>query len=333
MARVNDAHPGVALSHVAEMRREGKLCDVVLQVGDCEFKAHRVVLAGSSPYFMAMFAGEMEESKREVVTIHDISASAFETLLDYCYTSRVEVTEENVQDLLAAAGILQLGWVETACCDFLAEKIDANNCLGIRAFADSHGCLDLQETADLYAQQHFLDVCQSLEFLQLSSEEMNALISNEDLNVQSEEQVYESVIRWIRHDADGREEHLPKLLRNVRLPVMERGYLISTVSREPLVRRSESCRDLVEQAKDYLLLPEHGTALEGAQICPRRPMRSGELLYAVGGWCSGDAISMVERFSPHTDEWKVVSTMSKRRCGVGVAVLGDVMYAIGELSS
>lgn len=49
----------------------------------------------------------------------------------------------------------------------------------------------------------------------------------------------------------------------------------------------------------------------------------------VGGWCSGDAISSVERFDPQTNEWRMVAPMSKRRCGVGVAVLNSLLYAVG----
>lgn len=49
----------------------------------------------------------------------------------------------------------------------------------------------------------------------------------------------------------------------------------------------------------------------------------------VGGWCSGDAIASVERFDPQTVDWKMVAPMSKRRCGVGVAVLNDLLYAVG----
>jgi kelch-like protein 20 len=53
------------------------------------------------------------------------------------------------------------------------------------------------------------------------------------------------------------------------------------------------------------------------------------IFFAVGGWCSGDAIASVERFDPNTLEWKMVASMSKRRCGVGVAVCADLLYAVG----
>ena len=276
-----------------------------------------------------MFAGELEESKQHVVTIRDIPASIMEVLLDYCYTSTVEITEDNVQYLLPAAGILQLGWVKEVCCEFIKHQLDSTNCLGIRAFADTHSCLELQEAADCYAQQHYLEVLETGEFLELSSEELGRLLESEDLNVQNEEQVFESVMRWVRYDIEARKKYLADVLKHVRLPLLERRYLVSRVGTEPLIRQDEECRDLVDEAKNYLLLPEQRSVLEGPRTRPRKPMKSDEVLYAVGGWCSGDAISMVERYNVHTDEWKVVATMSKRRCGVGVAVLADFLYAIG----
>jgi hypothetical protein len=51
--------------------------------------------------------------------------------------------------------------------------------------------------------------------------------------------------------------------------------------------------------------------------------------FVVGGWCSGDAIASVEMFDPSTNEWRAVAPMSKRRCGVGVGVLNNLLYAVG----
>ena len=36
-----------------------------------------------------------------------------------------------------------------------------------------------------------------------------------------------------------------------------------------------------------------------------------------------------DRFDPHKNEWHMVASMNKRRCGVGVAVLDDLLYAVG----
>jgi len=50
----------------------------------------------------------MCEMEKSVVELHDISASIMEVLLDFVYTETVNVSVENVQDLLPAACLLQL---------------------------------------------------------------------------------------------------------------------------------------------------------------------------------------------------------------------------------
>ena len=85
-------------------------------------------------------------------------------------------------------------------------------------------------------------------------------------------------------------------------------------------------RDLIDEAKNYLLLPQERGQMQGPRTRPRRPVNPYEVLYAVGGWCSGDAIQTVERYDPIREEWNLVAPMNKRRCGVGVAVVGMFIF-------
>lgn len=79
------------------LRLQNQLCDVVLKAGNVEFHAHKVVLASSSPYFYAMFTGELSESRQNVVTLKEIDSTALGLLVDFVYVAEIEVTEENVQ--------------------------------------------------------------------------------------------------------------------------------------------------------------------------------------------------------------------------------------------
>lgn len=103
-------------------------------------------------------------------------------------------------------------------------------------------------------------------------------------------------MKWVQHKVPERRSELPSVLEHVRFALLEREYLVSRVSSEPLIRQNETCRDLVDEAKDYLLLPEKRSQMGGTRTRPRKPMGSNEMMFAVGGWCSGDAINMVERY-------------------------------------
>ena len=96
----------------------------------------------------------MEKSQSEIV-IRDIDEEAVESLVNFAYTSQLEITTNNVQYLLTASAILQMQSVLGACAEFLGQHLSSYNCLAIRNFAESHGCLSLVEQANMYFKTHF----------------------------------------------------------------------------------------------------------------------------------------------------------------------------------
>lgn len=58
--------------------------------------------------------------------------------------------------LLPAANLLQLDYVSGVCAEFLKKQLDVSNCLGIKAFADLHNCMELLSTSEEFIKQHFL---------------------------------------------------------------------------------------------------------------------------------------------------------------------------------
>lgn len=173
---------------------------------------------------------------------------------------------------------------------------------------------------------------ESDEFLLLPVNHLIEMISADELNVKNEEQVYQAVMSWVVQNVLERKQFLSQLLSHVRLPLLSVQYLVTKVGNDPLIKQDQVCRDLVDEAKDYHLLPLGRSSMQGPRTKPRKPFLLVEVLFAVGGWCSGDAISSVEMYDPHNpsnSEWRIVKEMNKRRCGVGVAVLNQHIYAIG----
>lgn len=61
---------------------------------------------------------------------------------------------------------------------------------------------------------------------------------------------------------------------------MSPKFLVGTVGSDLLVRSDEACRDLVDEAKNYLLLPQERPLMQGPRTRPRKPTRRGEVLFA-----------------------------------------------------
>lgn len=100
-------HSNQLLKGLNQLRQRRELCDVELCAGKNRVSAHRVVLSACSPYFNAMFTGKLLESQKQVIYLKDIDESALHILVDFAYTGKAQVTQENVQVLLPAANMLQ----------------------------------------------------------------------------------------------------------------------------------------------------------------------------------------------------------------------------------
>ena len=117
------------------------------------------------------------------------------------------------------------------------------------------------------------------EFLLLSKDALTGIISSDEINVKNEEQVYNSVMNWVKFDLNNRRIFLSEVLGSVRFCLMSPKFLVS-VSSDVLVKNDEACRDLVDEAKNYLLLPNERAHMQGPRTRPRKPIRRGEVLFA-----------------------------------------------------
>lgn len=207
-----------------QLRKEQQLLDVRFRIGDHTFTAHRVVLASCSPYLRAMFTCGMKESSQEEIVLRDIEPLAMELLIDFAYTGQIEVTTENVQDLLPAAGILQLRDLKVACCEFLSDHMDVSNCLGIKQFADMHSCPNLVKKANRFIVRKFADVVKTDEFVDVPHHILCELLINDHLHVENEKQVFDAFLRWIDYDLDGRAPFAYDLLDCIRVPLLPKQH-------------------------------------------------------------------------------------------------------------
>ncbi len=331
----NPSHASKALEGLRALQKSGNFTDVTLVAGDAEVSAHKSVLAACSPYFYAMFTG-FEESRRDRVTLSQIDPDALATLVDYVYTGQVDVTEENVQMLLTVANILQLDDVRDGCCEFLQSQLHPTNCLGIKAFANLHGCVELHAQAVNFIECRFAEVLDCDEFVQLNHEQVIELIRSDGINVSSEEKVYESVLAWAEHDPETRRKHLSDVMAHVRFPLMDKEYIFKNVPPPTdLFDDVPRVKDYVIEALKYHLAhgdpPPASSALDctaSERARPRAPVGLPKVMLAIGGQAP-KAIRSVECYDFKEERWFSVTEMEGRRCRCGVAVVRGRVYAVG----
>ena len=82
------------------------MCDVLLVADTIEIPCHKAVLAACSPYFYAMFTGELAEARADRIVLQEVDGKALSFLIDFTYTAEVHVTEENVQVIVILYNII-----------------------------------------------------------------------------------------------------------------------------------------------------------------------------------------------------------------------------------
>lgn len=185
--------------------------------------------------------------------------------------------------------------------------------MGIRQFADSLGCTQLVHAAEKYIHHYFCKVAQSEEFFALSFDELMDIIRCDELNVPTEESIFETCMKWIKHD-ESRASLLPQVLAKVRLPLLSPQYLADRVATEELIRTSHQCRDLLDEAKDFHLMPERRALIQSFRTRRRCCDFIIGQIYAVGGLTkNGESVSTVEIYDPVEKEWKMGEAMSMLR--------------------
>ncbi|XP_052168939.1 BTB/POZ and MATH domain-containing protein 1-like [Oryza glaberrima] len=126
-----------------------KGADVVFEVGDETFAAHRCVLAARSPVFNAELYGLMKEGNAAgVVRIQDMEAQVFKLLLRFVYTDTLpEMKEEDVmcQHLLVAADRYNRQRLKLMCEEKLCKYVSVGTLSNILALADQHHCEGLKK--------------------------------------------------------------------------------------------------------------------------------------------------------------------------------------------
>uniref|UniRef100_A0A8I6AE73 Kelch-like family member 29 n=1 Tax=Rattus norvegicus TaxID=10116 RepID=A0A8I6AE73_RAT len=320
-------HPKEMLKELNQQRRAKAFTDLKIVVEGREFEVHQNVLASCSLYFKDLIQRSVQDGsqgsreKLELV-LSNLQADVLELLLEFVYTGSLVIDSANAKTLLEAASKFQFHTFCKVCVSFLEKQLTASNCLGVLAMAEAMQCSELYHMAKAFALQIFPEVAAQEEILSISKDDFIAYVSNDSLNTKAEELVYETVIKWIKKDPATRAQYAAELLAAVRLPFIHPSYLLNVVDNEELIKSSEACRDLVNEAKRYHMLPHARQEMQTPRTRPR---------LSAGGMESGVTLADVWCYMSLLDNWNLVSRMTVPRCRHNSLVYDGKIYTLGGL--
>ncbi|XP_068566938.1 zinc finger and BTB domain-containing protein 22b [Cebidichthys violaceus] len=106
------------LDSLNRQREDGRLCDLSIHVQGQVFKAHRCVLAASSPYFH----DQVLLKNMSTVSIPAVmDPLAFESVLSCAYTGQLRMLREDIVNYLTVGSVLQMWHIVDKCTELLKE--------------------------------------------------------------------------------------------------------------------------------------------------------------------------------------------------------------------
>lgn len=320
------------------MRRTGTFCDATILIpGEIRtLPVHRAVMSSCSDFFRSLFTNGLQETQKNNVTIHGTSFKVMETIIEYAYTKDVTITPENAEDIFIAADRFSVLGLLQDCIDFLASELSPENCIGFYRFAKYFNNKELSDLCWMYILSHFREIMAIIgEFVQLDHSELYDIVSNDRLSVQTEDEVFEAVMKWTEYSPRERKEYCSKLLDAVRFAyVSEDCFKNKIVNRRDLKRGPSWERICLSYNLVKKFRPSQDRAIKSRTkelakwIKPRIP---SHIIFVLGGWAKEGVTDSVETYDRITDQWFEIREcdLPQPRAYHGTVAINDRVYVVG----
>lgn len=231
-----------------QMSSQTDFCDVTLQVGEVEVKAHWNVLV-SCPYFHSLYDSGLDEKLSGKITLHVGKLAAIRSAIEFLYVGTVEISYENVKDLLEVAEYFQIGDLKQACRDYLfSVEITIDNCVHICLMCSQYD-LDIYNKTYDFLRGHLPDVMKKNDILTLTHDSILAFITDTTLSYITQEEFFNFIVRWVNHDQKARLQYFCELFCALDLLQMSKQSIENLLERNELVAKFEDCKSHILRAK------------------------------------------------------------------------------------
>lgn len=186
----------------------------------------------------------------------------------------------NVQEICFASSFLCINTLLNASIQFIIHNLDHTNVLEYKSFSKYFPILESH--VENFISEEFEEVYKTDAFMDLSYEEVKKIVSNNELNVDDEKTVYEAVINWVKSDEENRKKYLYSLLEQIKLPYISPDYIVDNIISEDLIKKCLKCRDLIDEAKDWHLLPQRRNLIKNHRTIKRAFTKKENPIIAIG---------------------------------------------------
>ena len=308
---IDEAYQHFFMKGMNQLRLNDEYTDVTLSSGDVHIRCHRVVLAVASDFFNAIFRCGLKETTSDTVQV-TMGPAILTCIVDYIYTGEIDLTVENVESVVKACDVLQLDNLKPGCEVFMEAHVALNNCVDFYRFAALYSLNKVHKKVKGLMLAEFKTIAFSDQFKDLSCSELVEYIKDDDIHVEDEDLVVESVMEWVRHDLNERRSSFETILEHIRLPYCTSDYLQHTCDMDDLL--TPKCFKYLHEARRFQADTAHQHQLISCRTNPRNNFKVKVRLIVVGGLTCSEKDPWLENkvcqfYNEDTSCWETLTEM------------------------
>ncbi|MBN3317627.1 KLH42 protein, partial [Atractosteus spatula] len=136
---------------------------IAIVTEDKTYKVSKSKLIEKSDYFQALYSSGMREAGEDSVRLQGLSRQGLELVIEFINTSKVQIENETLEDLIEAASFLQV----TSILKLLLSEIRLENCVELYNLSDVYGTHDLRAACLRFMSCYYHPMLRRQEFRQL----------------------------------------------------------------------------------------------------------------------------------------------------------------------
>lgn len=181
-------------------------------------------MAASSQYFSAFYGPDFKPEHQNEVVLNEIDGPTLKAVIDYCYCCKIEINDENVDNIMAAASRMEFLTLAHQCESFYQSKLGIENCLKTLAIADTYNLQSLWKDSLIVACENFYAL-QEADLMKVDQRNFNSIIKEDRIN-SPEDLVAYRFAQWALHDQANRKKYVTTMAKWIRLEHISEEVLI-----------------------------------------------------------------------------------------------------------
>ena len=207
-----------------KLRKENQKCDVLFQIGERTFPAHRLVLISKLDFFARIFNVEQKPIVNLDPTI--VSPDIFENILNFIYTSELELTEENLELFCVAANYFSYEKLLKKIENFIESNLRIDNVSEFLQMAIKIGLKSFEEKCRSFIVNNSSNEILRRDLISWFSLENLERILKKFQEYSEYEDMFHFAAEWVELVELERKSKFPEILKRIPLTNLDMTFLI-----------------------------------------------------------------------------------------------------------